>query len=165
MEVEVTYLEMFHPPARSQVVLPPNVQVVHAKKPAIRFYRFLYDAVGSEWLWVDRKKLDDRELSAIIEDDRVEVHVLWVDGCPAGYVELDLRDLPEIEIAYFGIMREYFGRGLGKLLLSWAVDEAFTRKPSRLWVHTCNLDHRAALPNYQRCGFAIYKTDRVIQEL
>jgi GNAT superfamily N-acetyltransferase len=164
VEVDVTYLEMFERPTRPEIVMPEGVTVVQAKRPTPRFYRFLYQAVGAEWLWTDRDKIDDRELRAIIHDPFVETHVLWVEGCPAGYVELDLRFAPEIEIAYFGIMREYFGRGLGKLFLSWTIDEAFRRKPSRLWVHTCNLDHPAALPNYQRCGFVKYKTARVLQE-
>jgi GNAT superfamily N-acetyltransferase len=165
VEVEVTHLEIKQPPARPPIVLPAGVSVVHAKKPPLRFYRFLYDAVGNDWLWVDRKKLSDRELAAIIHDDRVEVHVLWVDGSPAGYAELDLRSPPDIELAYFGLMPEYFGRGLGKLFLGWTIDEAFRRNTPRFWVHTCTLDHPAALPNYQRCGFAITKKERILQPL
>jgi GNAT superfamily N-acetyltransferase len=85
------------------------------------------------------------------------VHVLWVDGSPAGYAELDLRQPPDIELAYFGLMPEYFGRGLGKLFLSWTIDEAFRRNTPRFWVHTCTLDHPAALNAYRRVGFTAYK--------
>ncbi len=162
MEILITYLEMRTPPIRPQVVLPASVRVVRARRPSARFYRFLYEGVGREWQWVDRDALSDDELTAVLHDDLVEVHVLWVDGNPAGYVELDLREPPDIEIAYFGLMREYFGRGLGKLFLSWAIDEAFRRRTPRLWVHTCDLDHPAALPNYQRCGFHAYRTMRSI---
>jgi GNAT superfamily N-acetyltransferase len=165
VEVEVTHLEMRSPPARAPIVFPPGVAVVHAKKPTLSFYRFLYDAVGSGWLWVDRKRLSDPELAEIVHDPKVEVHVLWVDGSPAGYAELDLRLAPEIELAYFGLMPEYFGRGFGKLFLGWAIDEAFRRNTPRFWVHTCTLDHPAALPNYQRCGFAITRRERIIQRL
>ena len=165
VEVEVTYLEMRERPVRQEIALPAGVSVVRAMKPTLRFYRFLYDAVGNDWLWVDRKQLSDEALRETIHDDRVEVHVLWVDGCPAGYAELDLSRPPDIELAYFGLMPEYIGRGLGKLFLGWVVDEAFRRNTPRFWVHTCTLDHPAALPNYQRCGFAITEKRRIMQPL
>src|SRR5262245_14629045 len=94
IRVKVTYLEMVDLPERVPVVLPAPLAVVHSKRPSVAFYRFLYHEVGNDWMWVDRKLLTDRELSEIVQDDRVEVHVLLVDGCPAGYAELDLRRFP-----------------------------------------------------------------------
>ncbi len=145
---------------------PPNfpggVQVVQALEPTVAFYRFLYHEVGHHWAWTDRTMLDDAALSTLITDPRIEIHVLWVNGVPAGFVELDLRPSPELEIAYFGLMRPFIGRGLGRLFLSWAIDRAWSHPISRLTVHTCTLDHPNALDNYKRRGFEVY---RVVQEL
>ncbi len=82
MNVNVTYLQMS---ARPQRLIPPprdELTVVHAKRPTITYYRFLYEAVGRPWQWLSRKKLNDEELAAIIHDPRDEVHVLHVAGVP-----------------------------------------------------------------------------------
>jgi GNAT superfamily N-acetyltransferase len=159
MEVTTTYLQMFAQPPR--LVEPPRegLAVVFARSPTLAFYRFLYDAVGRDWQWIDRKKLSDAELGKIIHDPLVEVHVLLADGVPAGYAELDRRTAGDIELAYFGIVPEFIGQGLGKYLLSWACAKAWSYRPNRFWVHTCTLDHEAALPNYVKAGFVIYKTE------
>jgi GNAT superfamily N-acetyltransferase len=158
----VTYLEMHAPPAwlAQGAPRPPRdaLRVVRAVRPTAAFYRFLYGTVGGPWTWVDRKKLADDALLAIVQDPRVEVHVLHDDGVPAGYVELDARAEPEIEVAYFGLVPERIGQGLGSYLLRWAVARAWERSPTRLWVHTCTLDHPGALPLYERVGFTRYAT-------
>ena len=161
--VQITYLEMRTPP-QSDVRCPEGVRIERVD-PTIRFYRFLYDAVGQDWHWVDRKRLSDQELGAIVRHHQVEVHVMYVDRSPAGYVEFDLRQSPEVEIAYFGLMPEFLGRGLGRFLIHWAIQEAFQRQPSRVWLHTCELDHPAALSNYQKAGFRIYDRRTVEQEV
>jgi GNAT superfamily N-acetyltransferase len=130
--------------------------VEHLSRPSLNYYRELYDAVGRDWYWVDRLVMPDSELSAILGDPRVEVHLLKVGGRPAGYAELDRRIEEQIELAYFGLLPEYIGKGLGKYLLSWAVWKAWSYRPSRVWVHTCALDHPGALGLYQRGGFRIY---------
>ena len=67
-----------------------------------------------------------------------------------------------MEVAYFGLMPEFIGRGLGRYLLEWAVSKAFDTEPERLWVHTCNFDHPGALAVYQRAGFRPYQQERVV---
>jgi len=159
MLVKVIYLEMF---ARPQRVVPPprdGLSVVHAKRPTIAYYRFLYDAVGGPWPWLSRKKLSDQELARIIHDPRDEVHVLHVEGVPAGFAELDRRIEGEIELVQFGLVPEFIGQGLGKYFLQWAIDKAWDYGPRRFWLHTCTLDHPNALPNYQKAGFTIYKEE------
>ncbi len=66
----------------------------------------------------------------------------------------------EVEIAYFGLLPEFIGRGLGGDLLTSAIENAWAWSPApfRVWVHTCNRDHPGALANYQARGFKIYKT-------
>jgi GNAT superfamily N-acetyltransferase len=125
----------------------------------VRYYRYLYDAVGREWNWRSRRVMPDAELAGILHDARVEVHVLHVRGVPAGFVEFDRRVAGEIEIKQFGLMPEFIGQGLGKWFLQWAIDRAWSNSPSRLWLHTCTCDHPLALANYQKAGFVIYKEE------
>lgn len=160
IESVITYLEMLAPPATPPIPVPRDgVAIVQAVKPTVSFYRYLYDTIGEPWLWGDRRKLDDAALAAIVQDPAIEVHVLWVEGVPAGYAELDRRVAGEIELGYFGIMPEFIGQKLGPYLLDWATRTAWAREPRRFWVHTCTLDHPSALPMYQRGGFRVYKTE------
>jgi len=95
------------------------------------------------------------ELYTTINDADCEIIVLYADGCPAGFFELDLKNLPEsVAIAYFGLGIEYQGLGLGKWFLSAAIGAAWAHKPNCLTVHTNTLDHPAALPLYQKLGFS-----------
>ena len=153
----ITYLEMTAPPETPEVHPPlRKIALLRAERPTLSFYRYLYDAVGRQWMWVDRKRLDDEALRAIIHDEQVEIYVLYVGGVPAGYVELDFRRPAEVEIAYFGLVPEFMGQGLGPYLLSWAIRRAWRDGPRRVWVHTCTFDHPAALRLYQRMGFVPY---------
>ena len=77
----------------------------------------------------------------------------------AGYYELHRDDEGNIEIAYFGLLPEFIGRGLGGALLTSAIDEAWRLAPKRVWVHTCNRDHPKALANYQTRGMIVYKVE------
>ena len=157
--VKITYLQMFAHPQRT--VQPPRngLAVVHAQKPPVAYYWFLYDAVGRDYEWNSRKKLSDAELAALLNDPRLEVHVLIVDGVPAGFAELDRRTEGEIELVQFGLMSDFIGQGLGKYFLQWTIDKAWSHNPKRFWLHTCTKDHPAALPNYLKAGFAIYKEE------
>lgn len=161
IETVVTYLEMTAPPDRPPASPPrPGLEVRHAKACPVSFYRYLYEAVGSPWTWTARRLLADDELARILADPEVEVHVLYADGVPAGYVELDRRRPPDIEIAYFGLLPEFIGEGLGRYLLDWAIACAWRAEPARLWLHTCDLDHPRALGVYEAAGFRAYRSRR-----
>jgi GNAT superfamily N-acetyltransferase len=159
-----TYLEMFAPPAAGPP--PPlfgtEIERLHA--PSIDTYRSLYNGVGKAYRWTDRNRMPDDELFRIIQDPAVEIYVLYLDGATAGYVELDRRSAGEIEIAYFGLFPAFIGRGLGKYFLSWALDRAWSFGPRRVWIHTCDLDHPAALANYLRAGFAVFN-EKLIEQI
>lgn len=153
----VSYLKMTAPPTGLARRPPgPGVEIRRARHPSIAFYRFLYGTVGEPWTWFERRWLSDAQLEALLRDPRVEVNVLWVEGTPAGYAELDHRTPPDVELAYFGLMPEFIGKGFGGYLLDWAIWHAWRGRPRRLWVHTCDLDHPRALDLYQRLGFRIY---------
>jgi len=160
--VTVTYLEMKSPERCLPVpgMLEPTA-ILRAERPTISFYRYLYDTVGADWNWFMRRRLSDEALAAIIHDDRDEVFVLHVRGVPGGYVELDRRVEGEVEIAYFGLIPEYLGRGFGKYLLAWGLARAWSYRPGRVWLHTCTLDHPRALGVYQRAGLEVYRREEV----
>ena len=158
LQTTVTFLEMTAEPLLR--VAPPakvKISLMCVEAPAVAFYRFLYDAVGRSFHWVDRKQLGDAELAAIIHDPNVEVWVVNVGGQPAGYFEVDARRAPvEVELEYFGLLPEFHGLGLGKWLLAEAIRACWSRKPLRVSVQTCTLDGPAALPLYQKLGFEAY---------
>jgi GNAT superfamily N-acetyltransferase len=122
----------------------------------VQFYRFLYDSVGDQWAWRDRRLMSDYELATAL--DHASVYVLYVDGVPAGYVEL-ARHADSTEIAYFGLRPAYMGRGLGKYLLSFGIARAWDEGAQRVTVHTCNNDAPQALPNYLKRGFQIARIE------
>jgi GNAT superfamily N-acetyltransferase len=158
LETIITYLEMREPPPHRQNKPPQeNLLIMQAACPTVSFYRYLYNTVGVPWLWYERRRFSDDDLRAIIQHPKVEIYVLYVNGVPAGYAELDLRQKPDIELAYFGLMPEFIGNGLGTYFLNWAIDTAWSRHPKRLWLHTCTLDHPHALAFYRRAGFVPYK--------
>ena len=151
-------------------------------------YRLFYNGVGGPWRWVDRNLMADDDLIAVIHDPRVEVHALQFGEQAAGYIELDGRQPGEVEIAYFGLFPEFFGRGVGSLFLAFGIRRAWRmlepcatetddrhaamsqssragqRRP-RVWVHTCDWDHPAALGVYQKAGFELYDERCIEQRL
>lgn len=130
-----------------------KITVQRLGNPTADYYRWLYESVGKDWRWVDRKIMSEADLEAIIQHPSVEIYVLKHTGQPAGYVELDRRFGSDIEISYFGIFPEWTGQRLGTYLLNWALQRAWSYQPARVWLHTCEWDHPAALPAYRRAGF------------
>lgn len=161
VDVTVYYLEMLSPPKRSLPAPGNALTVLHAKSPSVPYYRFLYDAVGKEYNWVSRKKLSDADLHAIIGDSQNELHVLHVDGSPAGIAELDRRQSEEVELVQFGLMPDFIGKGLGSWFLQRMIDQVWSYQPRRFWLHTCTLDHPAAVPTYTKAGFVQFKQETI----
>ena len=157
LETTVTFLEMTAETIH-HVVAPSNLKLMllRAENITLDFYRFLYDAVGRNFNWYDRRYLTDAELTAAIHADGVEVWVLYVGGQPAGYFELAPRDDNVMELEYFGLIPDFHGRGLGKWLLAEAIRAAWAKQPSKLVVETNSLDGPRALPLYQKMGFTPY---------
>ena len=165
VDITVYYLEMLAP---SNLFVPAprdGLTVLHAQTPSVPYYRFLYDAVGKDYYWLSRRKLSNDELAAVIQDPRNELHVLHVDGSPAGFAELDRRQPDEVELVQFGLMSDFIGQGLGKWFLQWTIDKVWSSDPRRFWLHTCTLDHAAALPIYNKAGFVPFKEEAIRREL
>jgi GNAT superfamily N-acetyltransferase len=113
--------------------------------------------VGRPWLWTNRRLMNDRDLASLLAHPAVELHTLWVEGVPAGFAELDRRTPDVIDLAYFGLVPEFIGRGLGTWFLRKTVDLAWAARPMRMSVNTCDIDHPRALPNYRKAGFVPIK--------
>jgi len=155
------YLQMTEPgqfrPALGEF---PDVMVERVADPAPALYRTCYHTVGAGFHWRDRWHWTDVEIAAHLTQSEISLHVARRGIALAGWYEL--RRVPDdrsVEVAYFGIVPTEFGKGFGKYLLSCAVRDAWALGPTRVWLHTCTLDHANALPNYVARGFAIYKTE------
>ncbi|WP_328912777.1 MULTISPECIES: GNAT family N-acetyltransferase [unclassified Streptomyces] len=143
-----------------------DVRIARAEVPSAEFGRFLYTAVGGDCQWTDRLPWPPERWRTHLERPGCEVWVAYERGTPAGYVELDAQDGGVVEIAYFGLLPAFRGRGLGGHLLSYGTARAWDlagRWPGRpatgrVWVHTCSLDGPYALENYRRRGFRVFDT-------
>ncbi|KQY14373.1 GNAT family N-acetyltransferase [Rhizobium sp. Root482] len=167
LPVRVTELEMTAPPKQSLPV-PVNIQTAIMGVPDIPlpFYRFLYLQVGRRWNWVDRLRLGDAELAAILHDKRNCVTVLYVNGAPAGFFETLAVDEDTVELSHFGMFEHALGLGLGKWFLLQALYAAWNTSPKIVRVSTNTLDHPRALQLYQRFGFSPVSThDATVQPL
>jgi GNAT superfamily N-acetyltransferase len=154
LEVKRTYLEMTAPadlrPARST---DPAARVERIEGSPASFYRYLYAEVGRAYRWMDRLAWTDGDIRAHLASPGVSLWLLTVRAAPAGYFELKAAPDGSVEIAYFGLLPEFIGRGYGKHLLTEAVERAWSLGARRVWLHTCSLDDPAALPNYVSRGF------------
>jgi len=154
VEVLRTYLELSSTEQLKPAPCPaPRARVERVEDCPPSFFRYLYAEVGRRYHWVDRNPWSDEEHAARLADPNVSLHLLSVAGAPAGYFELERHADGAVEVAYFGLLPEFLGRGLGKYLLTRAAQEAFALGASRVWLHTCTLDDEAALPNYLARGF------------
>lgn len=155
-----TYLELRSPEELRPVALPdpaPRLECVGECQPS--FYRYLYTEVGRAFHWVDRLGWTDAEIQRHLARPGLSLWLLTWEGAPAGWFELARQDDGSIEIAYFGLLPDYIGRGWGKHLLAEAVRTAWAEHPTRVWLHTCTLDHPAALPNYLARGFRVVRRE------
>jgi GNAT superfamily N-acetyltransferase len=152
----VTYLEMRAPPAHAIPSSTLSLQRVDVPQP--EHYRELFRRIGAPWLWFSRLLLDDAHLAAIIQHPKVELDSIR-DGAgqEVGMIELDFREPGECELSFVGLLPELSGQGHGRWLLAEAVQRAWRDGIKRVHVHTCSLDHPAALAAYRRAGFTPYK--------
>ena len=148
----VTHLEMRAPPA-----LPPDPigdwTLRRVAQPDPEWYRDLYARVGQEWLWSLRQRMSNAALATTIRAAGVEIYALDRDGHDEGLLELDFRARNDCELVLFGVTAKLIGSGAGRFLMNRALQRAWSRPLTRLWVHTCTFDHPHALGFYQRSGF------------
>ena len=149
----VTTLEMRTVPDGLEI--PPSpLQLDRRERIAPDDYRTLFRLVGAPWLWFSRLVMSDADLCDILHDDAVDLFaVVDIAGAQVGMLELDFRTTGECELAFLGLVPALAGQGHGRWLLAQAVTRAWRPGVTRIHVHTCTLDHPAALAAYRRTGF------------
>jgi ribosomal protein S18 acetylase RimI-like enzyme len=147
----VTFLEMTERPASSPA--SSTLQLRRVSHPTLDQYRALFRKVGAPWLWFSRLVMDDSKLESILSDPAVHLYEVAAVEAVVGMLELDFRTEGECELAFIGLVPQLAGQGHGKWLLSEAVRRAWREGVKRVHVHTCSLDHPAALSAYRRAGF------------
>jgi GNAT superfamily N-acetyltransferase len=156
VEVTTWFLEMTDrrrlPPAPEP---DPELEIRQVELPSPEFSRMLYAAVGADWYWIDRLQWSWTRWHEWIARPEVETWAAWARGTPAGFFELE-RVGDAVEIAAFGLLPAFIGRGIGTRLLDFAIRRAWALEPRRVWVHTCSLDSPAALRTYRGRGLEVY---------
>lgn len=150
----VTHLEMVSRPAPRPALDAGDLQLHKADAPEPGWYRDLYGRVGAlNWLWFSRYEMETAVLAATLSDPQVEIWTLQRAGQDLALMELDFRVAGACELAFFGVVPDLVGTGAGRRMMNHAIDRAWAQPITRFHVHTCTLDHPAALAFYIRSGF------------
>ena len=167
LRATVTHLRMeeepgVYPSAPSR----PQLALLQGRDMPLHFYRYLYDRVGREWHWTAALKLSDDELAKRLASPYTDIHILYMNGSPAGFFELRLLSAQECRLVHFGLMPHAQGLGLGRWFLGSAIRAAWSHGPRVVSVETCTLDHPAALGLYQKMGFTpVSRKEESVAEL
>ena len=162
-EVKRNYLEINSLQDLKESKLPSEDYYLELLDPInFQLNKFFYKNVGKNHQWIDRLIWTDQQWSNYTSDNKVKTYILKNKDDLAGYFELiSHKDKKEVEIAYLGLLEEYYNKKLGSYLLSSAIRNSFSDKINRVWVHTCSLDHQNALNNYLSRGMKIFKKETI----
>ena len=152
----VTWLEMREAPGAGGG-LPEGTRLVRVWEPDVEWYVRLFREIGEPWLWFGRLEMAAAELAQLLAREGVEVYRWEADGETVGLLELDRRTGGDVEIVYFGLLGGWTGRGMGAAFMAEALRVAWAAGTSRVWLHTCTLDHPRALAFYVKSGFVPYQ--------
>ena len=141
---------------------PKNFNIHLVKPTDFQLNKFFYKNVGKKHHWVDRLMWTENQWIEYTSSKEVETYVLKNNNDLAGFFEIisHIKE-NEVEIAYLGLLKEYQNQNLGSFLLSSAIKISFLKKPQRVWVHTCSLDHKNALNNYISRGMKVFKKETI----
>lgn len=137
---------------------------IRCELPLPELNHFFFTQVGRPWRWYSRLPWTYAQWQTYLNDPAVQTWVGYVQGTPVGYCELQ-RQAEAVELKFFGLLPAFTGQGLGGALLVRSIEQAWAMGAERVWVHTCSLDHPAALTNYQARGFRVFKTETVVEDL
>jgi GNAT superfamily N-acetyltransferase len=159
--IHVWHLEMTARPNNLAEKAPQSkpYDLRKTSSPLPELNRFLYATVGAPWVWYMRLTWTWQQWHDYLMKPGIETWIAYQDATPVGYFELEKQQYGNAEIAYFGLLPEFVGKGLGKPLLEDAIDKAWQLGENRIWLHTCSLDHPNALPNYLQRGFKVFKEE------
>ena len=131
-------------------------------KPNFELCKFFYKEIGKDFFWKDRLRWSDQQWIDYVGNEFFKLYILKYENQFAGYYELLFdKHKKSMEIAYFGIFKEFYGKGIGGYLLTDAILNSFKQDIENVWVHTCTLDHPNALKNYLSRGMKIFKTEKI----
>lgn len=157
MEQTVTYVEMTSPADLRPAPAVPGVELepLPATSPLIREVTV---RIGSPYHWPSTSWTDSQWAEFTADPRRAFWLVRHADEI-AGFADVEIQDGGDVEITTFGLLPESIGKGLGGYALTLVVDRAWTVPGARrVWLHTSDLDHPRALPNYLKRGFRPFKT-------
>lgn len=120
----------------------------------------LYQKVGENHEWTDLLLDEKDQVGAFINHDSVEFFELSFETNTAGFFVLDFREKNICDLAYFGLISNYIGMGLGSYLLPYAILTAWRTNIQKMSVNTNTLDHKSALPLYKKYGFKVIKVEK-----
>jgi len=163
LDVDRQYLEIKELNSLVEVKKPnAYCKISLLNPPDFQINKFLYKQVGKNHRWIDRLAWSDNQWINYVNNSKVKTYILTEKDELVGYFE-KINNLieNEIEIAYFGILENYYGKKYGGYLLSEAIKLSFKNKTLRVWVHTCSLDHKHALNNYQARGMSVFKKEKI----
>jgi GNAT superfamily N-acetyltransferase len=164
--VIIYHLEMTEPSMLRPSKRPaPRLDIRRAELPSPELNRFLYTAVGGNWFWRDRLSWSYERWLTYLNRPEIETWIAYLAGTPAGYTELEAQPGGSVEIAYFGLLPQFIGHGVGGTLLTTAIRRAWATGAQRVWVHTCSLDHPHALNNYKARGMRLFKEEEKLVSL
>jgi GNAT superfamily N-acetyltransferase len=162
LPTRVWYLELSTPASLKPAASPAGVDAVHAEVPLGALNSFFYEQVGAAHHWVDLLSWTEAKWQAFAE--QVETWIAWERGTPAGYAELLPDGDGAIDIAHFGLLPPFQGRGIGGHLLTAVTQRAWALGPRTVTLNTCELDGERALPNYLARGFEIVREVSELRE-
>ena len=162
-EIERNYLEINSLEELNETnILSKDYSIKIVEPRDFQLNKFFYKNVGKNHHWIDRLIWTDQQWSNYTSDNKVKTYILKNKDDLVGYFELiSHKDKKEVEIAYLGLLEEYYNKKLGSYLLSAAIRNSFSDKTKRVWVHTCSLDHQNALNNYLSRGMKIFKKETI----
>ncbi len=160
-----SYLDIKSLGELKEVKIPSKNYFVDLADPKdFQLNKFFYKTIGKNCQWIDRLIWTDLNWIEYVSNKNLFTYILKVENEIAGYFELLFNENnKEVEIAYFGILEEYYGKKFGGYLLGEAIKNSFILGSRRVWVHTCSLDHKNALKNYQARGMRIFKSETLIR--
>ena len=142
--------------------LPENHQIILDDTNNFKLNKFFYKQIGADHFWRDRLVWSDKEWIKYVSNQNLETHILKKGNDLVGYYEQEYHPTSnEVELINLGILKEYRGLKLGSILVNHAKASASRKNPTRMWVHTCSLDHKYALQNYKSKGFEIFKEEEI----
>lgn len=164
--VTTTYLEMTSPDQLVRTPTEPaHVMIVRAEIPNPDLNHFLFMSVGLPWRWYSRLSWRRRDWELYLNSAAVQTWIGYISGTPFGYFELEKQSNSGVEIKFFGLLQAFIGQGLGSYLLTRTIEQAWAMGASRVWLHTCCLDHPSALGNYEHRGFTVYRVETDVAEI